>query len=154
MDAGEKYFEDWTVGERLETASATLDEAQIIEFARAYDPQTFHLDPKLARESIFGGLVASGWQTIAVVMRLLIDSGAFGSHGAVGLGIDGLRWLKPVRPGDSIRAVAEAIAVRVSADSSKGVVHVKITTKNQDDEDVMTHTAIILLPCRPVRVTR
>src|ERR1700682_2931930 len=102
---GERYFEDWKVGERLVTSSRTLQEAEIVAFAREYDPQDFHLDPEAAKNSPFGRLVASGWQTTALTMRLIVESGIFGRHGGIGLGVDELRWLQTVYPGGTLRAV-------------------------------------------------
>ncbi len=154
METRDRYFEDWAIGERLETASAVLDEAQIVEFARAYDPQVFHLDPELARATPFGRLIASGWQTTALTMRLIVESGIFGRHGAIGLGVDELRWPRPVYAGDSLHVVSETIAAQPSTGKPNGVVRFKLTTKNQHDEDVLTMTTIVLLPRRPAEARR
>ncbi len=140
----DRYFEDWAVGERLETASVVLTEEQIVAFAREFDPQPFHLDPEAAGASMFGRLIASGWHTAAVTMRLLVDSGMFGARGAVGLGVDGLRWMKPVYPGDTLSVVAEVLEKRATPGKPNGVLHVRMTTRNQRGEDVMTQTAAIL----------
>jgi acyl dehydratase len=143
----DRYFEDWTIGERIQTASVQLDEAQIVEFARAYDPQPFHVDPEAARHSKFGRLIASGWQTASLTMRLIVDCGVFGKHGGIGMGVDELRWLKPVFPGDTLRVEAEAVSARAGKNS--GIVHFTLNTLNQHGETVMTHTAIVLVPRRP-----
>jgi len=140
----DRYFEDWTVGERLETASTILTEQAIIEFGRLYDPQPFHVDPVAARASMFGRLVASGWQTTALTMRLMVDSGIFGTRGAVGLGVDNLRWSKPVFPGDSISVVAQVIEKRANPAKPNGLLLVKMTTRNQHGDEVLTQTATIL----------
>lgn len=145
----ERYFEDWKVGERLETASYTITEAQIVAFAREYDPQPFHLDHKAAETSPFKGLVASGWHTTAVTMRLIVESGIFGDSGGIGLGVDELRWLKPVYPGDTLRVVSEVASTRPNQERSSGICHFAITTYNQDGVAVMKHSAIVLVPKRP-----
>jgi acyl dehydratase len=144
-----RYFEDWTVGERLETGSFTLMEDRIIAFARDYDPQIFHLDPEAAKSTIFGRLVASGWQTAAVTMRLIVESGIFGSHGGIGLGVDELRWLKPVFANDTLRVEVLVTRTRANPDKPSGVAHFAMKTLNQDGDPVMTQTAIVMLPRRP-----
>jgi acyl dehydratase len=149
MHVEDRYFEDWTIGERLRTASIVLDQRQIIEFGRAYDPQPFHLDEAAARHSPFGRLVASGWQTAAITMRLVVDSGIFGRHGGIGMGVDALRWLKPVFPGDTLRVEAEAAAAHAKPANKNGILHFKMTTLNQHDEPVMTQIAIVRVPRRP-----
>jgi acyl dehydratase len=149
MHADDRYFEDWTIGEVLEAGSFTLDEAKIVEFARDYDPQPFHVDPEAAAASKFGRLIASGWQTAAITMRLIVDSGIFGRHGGIGMGVDELRWLKPVFPGDTLRVTSEAVSARARPGGKNGIVHFKLSTFNQHGEAVMTHTAIVLVPCRP-----
>jgi acyl dehydratase len=149
MDVPERYFEDWKVGERFESGSLTLSEEQLVEFARAYDPQSFHIDAEAARATPFGGLIASGWQTAALSMRLLIESGAFGPKGGIGLGVDELRWPKPVFPGDTLHVLVEVAGTRASRAKRSGVVHFKLVTRNQRGEDVMTQTAIVLVQSRP-----
>jgi len=148
----DRYFEDWKVGERLVTASKTLREDEIIAFAREFDPQDFHIDPEAAKRSPFGRLVASGWQTTAVTMRLIVESNIFGRHGGVGLGVDELRWLKPVYPGDALHVLAEVESTRANPEKPSGICRFKLTTLNQDDEKVMSHIAIVLVPKRPAAV--
>ncbi len=149
MPVEDRYFEDWSIGERLETAAYTLEEAQIVEFGTLYDPQPFHIDAEAARHSTFGRLIASGWQTTAVTMRLIVQSGIFGKHGGIGMGVDALRWLKPVFAGDTLRVEAEAVSARTAAGKKTGIVHFKMTTFNQREEAVLTQTAIVLVPRRP-----
>ena len=144
----ERYFEDWVVGERMETGAKTLSEAEIVAFAREFDPQPFHLDPEAAKASHFRGLVASGWHTTAITMRLIVDSGIFGTKGGVGLGVDELRWLKPVFPGDTLHVACEVASARANPEKRSGVCHFKLTTVNQNGEPVMVHTAIVLVPKR------
>ena len=98
-----RYFEDFRVGEVLPLGSRQVSEAEIIAFARQFDPQPFHIDPERARASAFGGLVASGWHTCALYMRLLVDGFASTVVESMGSpGIDKIEWLKPVRPGDTL----------------------------------------------------
>src|SRR5687768_17310381 len=96
------YFEDHVVGAVRETGTLTVDEKEIVEFATKYDPQYFHIDKAAAEDSIYGGLIASGWHTAALSMRLLVDNRTY-SAGMGSPGIDELRWIKPVRPGDTLR---------------------------------------------------
>src|SRR4051794_9897052 len=97
-----RYYEDFVQGQRIELGSVSFSPEEIVEFATKYDPQPMHIDPEAARASIYGGLIASGWHTAAKYMRLLVDSviGEAKSHGSPG--VDNLRWLKPVRPGDTL----------------------------------------------------
>ncbi len=98
-----RYFDDFTIGEKFETAPATLSESDTIAFAERYDPQPFHLDAGAARESVFRDLTASGWQTAAMTMRSVVDTGILRATGIIGTGIDELRWFAPVKPGDRLR---------------------------------------------------
>ncbi len=142
-----RYFEDWKVGDRLESGTVDVSEASILAFAREYDPQDFHLDPEAAQHTFFGRLSASGWQTAGYAMRLLVESGALGA-GGIGVGVDGLRWLRPVYPGDSLRISLECTHLRPSTRKPSGLVQFKIATYNQHGEEVMKHTAMALVPCR------
>jgi acyl dehydratase len=153
MHLEDRYYEDWTIGESLETGALRLDEAKIVAFGRDYDPQPFHVDAEAARHSVFGRLIASGWQTAAITMRLIVDSGIFGRHGGIGMGVDELRWLKPVFAGDTLRVRSEAVSARTKPASKSGIVHFKMTTFNQHDEPVMTQTAIVRVPRRPDSAT-
>lgn len=141
-----RYFEDWPVGESLETGSLTLSRESVLAFAREYDPQPFHLDDEAAAQTIFGRLAASGWQTASATMRLIVDGAVLEG---VGLGVDELRWHKPVYPGDTLRVVAECASKRASAEKPHGVIHFKNTTYNQHGDKVMSHTAIVLVQKRP-----
>jgi acyl dehydratase len=148
----ERYFEDWTVGDRLESGTVEVSEAAIVAFAREYDPQDFHLDAEAARHTFFGRLSASGWQTAGYAMRLLVQSGALGP-GSVGVGVDGLRWLRPVYPGDTLHIVVECTHLRPSTRKPSGLVQFKIETYNAHGEEVMRHTAMALVPRRPAAVS-
>ena len=109
-----RYFEDFKVGESFELGSTTITDAEIIAFARQYDPQSFHLDPDAAKQSIFGGLIASGWQTASLFMRMLVDSIISKSHGMGSSGLEELRWPAPVRPGDTLNARMLVLETRPS----------------------------------------
>jgi len=133
------YFEDFPAGRVDESAPRTITLEEMLEFARKYDPQPFHLDEEAARKTIFGGLIGSGWLTVSVMMRLLWDTMLKDVMSLGSPGSDEIRWLKPVRPGDTLRArftVVEAIASRSKPD--RGVVKTFTEILNQHDEVVMT----------------
>jgi acyl dehydratase len=135
----EIYWEDFHVGEKVEIGSRVVTREEIIEFASKYDPQPFHVDEASARESMFGGLIASGWHTCALVMRMMCDSYLLKAASLGSPGIDNLKWLKPVRPGDRIRGVRSTLEVRASKSKPDiGVVKSLWEVFNQHDERVMT----------------
>ena len=144
-----RYFEDYAAGAIFDCGSVAVDEAEMIGFARRYDPQYFHTDPGGARQSAFGGLIASGWQTAALAMRLLVE-GYLSSVSSLGSpGIDELRWTRPVRPGDVLHVrvtVLEAKRSRTKPD--RGIVHSLIEVTNQSGEMVMNFKAMNLFLCR------
>ena len=143
------YLDDIHVGLRFSTGSHAIDEAQIFEFARAFDPQPFHLDHEAARDSIFQGLAASGWHTAAITMRLLVTEGAPLAGGLIGAGTQ-LTWPRPTRPGDILRVVSEVTAVTPSRSRpDRGMVTLKSETLNQDDEVVQIQVATLMVPRRP-----
>jgi len=147
-----QYFEDVEIGTGRETASRTLSKDEIIEFAREFDPQPFHLDEAAAKQSLYGGLIASGWHTASVMMRLLVDT-FVGRTASIGSpGFDNLRWLKPVRPGDTIRARSVCIE-KTPSKSRPDLGSVKFHTEvfNQRDEVVMSLTSIGLYLKRPAQ---
>ena len=144
------YLEDLAVGERYAGGTATMDLAAIKAFAAAFDPQPFHLDEEAAKASIFGRLVASGWHTMAVTMRLLVEGELRSLWGLVGLGADELRWPRPVVPGDVLSVEWEVLEVRPSSSKpDRGTARLQVTTRNQRDETVLTLVTTILLPRRP-----
>ncbi|HML11235.1 MAG TPA: MaoC family dehydratase [Stellaceae bacterium] len=139
------YFEDFAVGQKFASAQRRVEAAEIKEFAAAYDPQPFHLDEEAARGTVFGGLAASGWQTAALTMSLLVPSEFRPVGGIVGFGGE-LSWLKPVRPGDELRVESEIIELRASRSRpDQGLVTVRVTTLNQHNEPVQTFTPTILV---------
>jgi acyl dehydratase len=143
------YWEDLTVGAKFESPSYAVEAEEIIEFARRYDPQPFHTDPEAAKGTIFGGLVASGWLTTAVTMRLLVGAGIDVAGGLIGLGVDELRWPKAVRPGDELRIACEVIEATASRSrTDRGTVRIRTTTRNQAGETVQSMVATLLVPRR------
>ena len=144
------WFEDFAAGQVWETAGATLTEAQILAFAWEWDPQPFHLDIAAAEASPYGGLIASGFHTLMVAFRLfhaerVINPASIGSPG-----IDELRWLKPVRPGDTLRVRGEVLETRASASKpDRGSAVIAYAVLNQKAETVMTYRLIHLLLRRP-----
>ncbi len=145
----DRYFEDYVPGEVQEFGSIVAEESEMIAFARCFDPQPFHTDPVAAKQSIFGGLIASGWYTAGLMMRLYVDH--YLSHVASlsSPGVDNLRWLKPVRPGDilSLR-ITITETKRSKSKPDRGVVHSYIEVLNQNREVVMSVKGVNLLACR------
>lgn len=145
------FFEDLTVGRTYRTDSVEVTAAEIASFAERYDPQPMHLDPVAARQSVFGGLVASGWMTAALTMRLMVLGEFHLGTGVVGLGVDTLQWPRPVRAGDRLTATVEVIAVRPSTSKPRfGLAKIRTTTANQNGEPVQVMVSNVLLPRRPV----
>ena len=144
------FFEDLSLGQRFESGSVTLDRDRLVAFAAEFDPQPQHLDEEQASRSMFGTLVASGWHTAALTMRMQLDA-AMGRipGGAMGAQIDKLQWLRPVLPGDSLRAVIEVLGLRDSRSRpDRGLATLRTTTLNQQGQAVMEMTAAILMPRR------
>ena len=126
-----------------------VDKEQIKAFAAEFDPQPFHLDEDAARDTIFRGLAASGWHTAALTMRLLVESEIEPAGGVVGAGFDEFRWPRPVRPGDELHIESEVLEVRPSRSrSNQGVIKVRTTTLNQNDEAVQVQIANLIVPRR------
>jgi acyl dehydratase len=147
---GDLYFEDFTPGREFRTDGATITEAQILDFALAFDPQPFHLDAEAAKESIFGGLIASGFQTMALTFRLFIQTRALAASSLGSPGVDELRWLRPVRPGDTLRAVVQVVEQRPSTSKpDRGIVRLHWASLNQRGEPVLTMTSMQLVRRRP-----
>ena len=145
----DRYLEDLQVGEKIRTKAVTITEEQILDFSRKFDPQPMHTDPEAAARGSFHGLIASGWHTAALVMRLTVDSNPLGSLPLLGLGVDGMEWPKPVRPGDSIDVEIEILAIRPShSQPSHGIVKLKSTARNQHGDVVFTVTPNCWVPRR------
>jgi acyl dehydratase len=144
------YFEDFHAGQVIALGSRTVSEAEIIEFGQQFDPQYFHTDPEAARRSIWGGLVASGWHTASLFMRLLVDGHLRAVDSIASPGVDEIRWLKPVRPGDRLSGrltVLEATPSKSGA--ARGTLKQLGELFNQDGERVMTLHAISIIGRRP-----
>jgi len=145
-----RYLEDFAVGQTFRSGRLPIEKHRIKTFAAEFDPQPFHLDDDAARDTIFGGLVASGWHTAAVTMRLLVGSDLQPAGGIVGAGFDELRWLRPVRPGDELRIESEVLEVRPSRSRpGQGSIKVRTTTFNQNDEAVQVTIGNLVVPRRP-----
>lgn len=127
------YLDDLTPGFQFKTESRALSEDDILAFARDWDPQPFHIDPEAARASIYGGIIASGFQTIVLGFRLVLDTGIWSEASMGSPGMDAIRWLSPVRPGDRLHATGEVIAVTPSTtrpDRGRVVIQYRIFTEN------------------------
>jgi acyl dehydratase len=148
------YLEDLHLGQKFTSASFLMEAASMKQFAAQFDPQPFHLDESAAEASVFHGLVASGWYTAAVAMRLLVTGGLKIAGGLVGLGGE-ISWPRPTRPGDALRLESEVIEIRKSRSKpGHGIVTVRSTMLNQDHETVYVLTAKLLVPERTVTNNR
>ena len=146
----EKYLDDFAVGHVYRSGRLTVDTERIKTFAAEFDPQPFHQDEAAAGRSLLGGLAASGWHTAAMTMRLLVESDFRPAGGLIGAGVDELRWPRPVRPGDQLHVESEIVEVRVSKSRpQQGLVKLRTTTKNQNDEVVQVFVATLVVPRRP-----
>jgi acyl dehydratase len=144
-----EWFDDLKVGMRFTGGEVTVSKEDIIRFAREYDPQPFHLDEEAAKKTILKGLAASGWHTAAIAMRLATECRPFGPHPLLGAGVDDLRWLKPVRPGDTLRLEGEVVELAPSGSKPQGVARVRWTLYDQHGEAVYTFIPIAIVPTRP-----
>lgn len=144
-----RYFEDYAVGVEQVVGNVSLSETEMIDFASKYDPQDFHVDPKKAAEGPYGGLIASGWHTASAAMRLLVDRYLNSASSLGSPGLDELRWLAPVRPGDVLTVRAKVLdARRSNSKPDRGLIHTWIEVFNQDGVTVMTMKAVNVIACR------
>jgi acyl dehydratase len=143
------YLDDLEEGQVYQLGEATLSVEEIVAFARRYDPQPFHVDPEAAAASIYGGVIASGWQTAAVFMRLFVD-GLLSRSAAMGSpGLDELKWLRPVRPGDRLAARVEVLETRPSRSKpDRGLAKLRCAIANQEGEDALSFVANVLFQRR------
>jgi acyl dehydratase len=147
----QRYFEDLKAGDRFKSSTYKVTEEGIISFAREFDPQSFHLDSAAAQQSMFEGLIASGWHTAAITMRLFVQTLNF-AEGAIGLGVDELRWPNPVRPDDVLQVETEIADLRPSRSKpNHGIIRLRNVTRNQRGEIVQTMLASALVPKRRVK---
>ena len=146
------YFEDFYAGQEIDLGERTVTEAEILDFARAFDPQSFHIDAGAAQQSPYGGLIASGWHTCSMMMRMVVDGLLNAADGMGSPGLDGVRWLQPVRAGDTLRV--RYLTRQVKASNSKpdrGVVWSTWTATNQHGDHVCTVDGIGLYGRRPAK---
>ena len=146
---GDRYFEDYVPGAVYEFGSIDVSEAEIIEFALRFDPQDMHLDPDAAARGPFGGLIASGWHTAAMMMRLFCNHFLSKAASLASPGIDELRWLRPVRPGDVLRIRVSVLeATRSRSRPDRGMVRTLVEVLNQNSEVVMSLKPMNIIGCR------
>lgn len=146
----ERYFEDYPVGEVTEFGDYPVTEAEVIEFATRYDPQPFHVDAQAARTTIFGGLIASGWMTASCAMRMMVDHYISARASMGSPGIDELRWVAPVRPGDRLHMRVTVLESRPSTSKpDRGVLRFRWEVMRADGETVMTLLTWALYRRRP-----
>ncbi|HUF86918.1 MAG TPA: MaoC family dehydratase [Thermohalobaculum sp.] len=144
------YFDDLPVGFTFETAAQTLTEAEILDFARQWDPQYFHTDPERAKDSPYGGLIASGFHTLLIAFGLIHGAGVWNEASMGSPGIDHLRWVRPVRPGDTLSAKVEVTSSTPSASRpDRGRTGFRHAVFNQRGELVMTYDCVVILARRP-----
>jgi acyl dehydratase len=148
-DKAVNYFDDLQVGQRFTSGTHLVDEAQIKEFARQFDPQPFHLDAEAARGSLFEGLVASGWHTAAITMRLMVTSGLPIAGGLIGAGGE-IAWPKPTRPGSVLHVESEILDLKPSKSRpDRGMATIRNETRDQNGDIVQVMTARLVVPRRP-----
>ena len=145
-----QYFEDYAVGQVFNSGRLRVDREAILAFAREFDPQPYHLDEEAGRNSVFGGLVASGWHTAALTMRLLVESEFRPAGGILGVGFDELSWPRPVRPGDELHVRVDVLEILPSKSRpDRGMIRVRNTTLNHNEEAVQIFTGKLIVPRRP-----
>ncbi len=146
----ERFLEDLQVGDRFGSGTVQVTEQGIVDFAKDFDPQPFHLDLDAAQRSVFRGLAASGWHTAAMSMKLFVTGELHLAGGSIGLGVDRLEWPRPVRPGDTLRLETEIVEVRPSKSKpDRGIIRIRNVTTNQNGEVVQTFLANVLVRRRP-----
>jgi acyl dehydratase len=149
----QRYFDDLKVGDRFKSEPLRVTEKKLIEFGHKFDPQMFHLSRKGAKRTIFKGLIASGWHTAAMTMRLFVQTLSF-AKGAIGLGVDKLRWPNAVRPGDVLTVETKILKLRVSRSRPRyGIIRLRNVTTNQRGEVVQTMLASAMVRRRLRRRT-
>ncbi|WP_020695063.1 MaoC family dehydratase [Reyranella massiliensis] len=147
----DRYYEDFKVGERFTSGGLTMTEAGIVEFARQWDPQPFHIDAEFAKKWAYGGLIASGLHTMSVTLRLWLDLGIFRACSLGSPGIGDVQFARPVRPGDTLRVITDIVELRVSASKSdRGIARVRQVTINQRGEAVLEQETTVFLKRRPI----
>ena len=146
----DKYFEDYEAGRVYKLGSVRVELAEVIEFATRYDPQYFHIDESRAKESIYGGVIASGWHTASMMMRVFADNFLSDVSSMGSPGLDELRWYHPVRPGDTLFVSAIVLETRLSKSKpDRGVMRTRTEVHNQHHELVLSSTAANFMRRRP-----
>ena len=146
----EHYFDDLKTGDRFKSEPLNVTVKEVVEFAHKFDPQMFHLSRRRAERSIFKGLIASGWHTAAMSMRLFVTGKFKPAGGSIGLAVDELRWPQPVRPGDILKVETEILDVRKSRSKpDRGIIRIRNITTNQRGEIVQTFLAFVMIRRRP-----
>jgi acyl dehydratase len=143
-----EWFDDLKLGMRFKSGEKLVTREDIIRFASEFDPQPYHVDEAAAEHTALKGLAASGWHTAAIAMRLAVEVRPFGPHPLLGIGVDELRWLAPVRPGDVLHIEGEVVELTPSKMRPQGVARIKWTAFNQRGEPVYTFTPIGVVPRR------
>jgi len=144
------FFEELQLGDTFRTAEITVTEAEIIAFGQRFDPQPFHTDGEAAKPTLFGRLVASGWHTAALSMGLMVRGDMRLDGGVIGQGVDGLRWPRPVFPGDRLRVVMEVVEINPEPSrTGRGRIKLRCRTLNQEGKAVQEMTANLLVARRP-----
>lgn len=143
------YLEDILVGQKFGSSDFTVTAQSIMDFAGQWDPQVFHLDETQAQQTFFAGLAASGWHTAAITMRLLVTGDFRPANGVIGAGIEDLKWLRPVRPGDVLRVESEVLDVRpMRSKPGFGICRMKVTTLDQNGQPVQVFITPVVVQCR------
>lgn len=144
-----RYFEDFAVGQTFQSRTYEITAEKIKAFASEFDPQPFHVDEEAAKGTFFKGLAASGWHTASIAMKLLVESDIKIAGGAIGGGVEDLRWPQPVRPGDVLRLQGEVLEMRRSRSRPElGIVKVRLTLRNQANQPVQISTPALMVPTR------
>ncbi|WP_151635024.1 MaoC family dehydratase [Noviherbaspirillum aerium] len=144
------YFEDFAAGQTIEVGTRTVTEEEIIDFASKFDPQPFHVDKDAAANSIYGGIIASGWHTCSMMMRMMVDHFLRQSSSMGSPGVDEIRWLKPVRAGDTLSVSTTILETRPSTSKpDRGVIMTQWQAKNQHGEVVATVKGMGMYGRRP-----
>jgi acyl dehydratase len=145
-----RYLEDFAAGDEIVSLGRTITEEAIINFAAQYDPQSFHIDVEAAKATSYGGLIASGFQTLAIGFRLFIDTGTIAGTSIGSPGMDDVRWVKPVRPGDTLHTIVRVLEARPSATKlDRGIVRLLVRVLNGHDEEVLTLATSVFVLRRP-----
>ena len=148
-NAPARYFDDFTVGEQFRSPGATMTEAAMVDFALLWDPQPFHIDAEFAKNWAYGGLIASGLHTMCLSLRLWLSLGIFTHCNMGSPGLDDTRFIRPVRPGDTIHVVVEILELKESASKpDRGICRIRQITYNQRDEPVLTMETVVFLKKR------